>query len=141
MRRTGAVAGGLGGHVWPGELPADAKAACAALSAEQTAIRVAGARRIVLVAHWLDLHAPLEHPDTEPTAVVPGSERYLPAGADGTPLVAEFACAELGALLGTSPISARLLQAKVANLRHRHPVLYTRVCRGEVEDWKALETA
>ncbi len=143
------AAGGLGGHVWPGELPADATAACAALAAEATAVRVAGARKIVLVAHWLDLHAPVEHADapgpTGPTGrqggVLPGTERYVPSGADGTPLVAEFACAELGALLGMHPVGARVLQGKVANLRHRHPVLYTRVCRGEVEDWKALETA
>ena len=142
MGRIGVVVGGLGGHVWPGELPADAAAAGEALLAEDAAVRVAESRRIVLVAHWLDLHGPVEHPDTEGGGrVLPGTERYVPAGAAGTPLVAEFACAELGALLGMGPGGARALQAKVANLVHRHPVLYTRVCRGEVPGWKALETA
>lgn len=150
MGRIGAVVGGLGGHVWPGELPADAAAVGEALLAEEAAVRVAESRRIVLVSHWLDLHGPVEHPDGPDAGgpeqssggrVLPGTERYVPAGAEGTPLVAEFACAELGALLGMNPAGARALQAKVANLVHRHPVLYTRVCRGEVPAWKALETA
>ena len=151
MKGISGIAGGLGPRVWPEDLPADAAAACEALVAEQAAVRVADARRIVLVAHWLDLHAPVEHPDApdnSPTTpggaggrVLPGTERYVPSGADGTPLVAEFACAELGALLGMHPAGARAFQAKVANLRHRHPLLDARVRRGEVDGWKALETA
>ena len=87
MRGISGIAGGRGPRVWPEDLPVDAAAACEALVAEQAAVRVAEARRIVLVAHWLDLHAPVEHPDAEPGAggpgrVLPGTERYVPSGVE-----------------------------------------------------------
>ncbi|MGN6576315.1 MAG: hypothetical protein ACTHKG_11555 [Nocardioides sp.] len=65
----------------------------------------------------------------------------MPSGADGTPLVTEFACAEFAVLLEMHPAAGRNQLRKVANLRHRHPLLWSRVLNGEVEAWKALETA
>jgi len=73
--------------------------------------------------------------------VLPGMERTVAAGADGTPLISEFACAEFAALQDLHPLAGRARLAKVANLRHRHPRLWARVRRGEVRGWKALEVA
>jgi hypothetical protein len=108
-------------------------------------------RQIRLAAHWLDLQAPEDLGGDGAGAwggdgravggTLPGAERFVPAGADGTPAVAEFACAEFAALLGMHPLTGAAYLRKVANLRHRHPMLWGRVMRGEVRGWKALETA
>ena len=45
-------------------------------------------------------------------------------------MVAEFACAELGVLLGTSPISADHLIRDALDLRHRHPALWAALGAG-----------
>ena len=127
---------------WIGAL--DAAAACRALADAQADLVEVECRRLVLAAHWLDLHAPVEHPDTDggrPVVVLPGMERTVRSGAEGTPLVSEFACAEFAALQGLHPAAGAARLAKVANLRHRHPRLWGRVRRGEVPGWKALETA
>jgi hypothetical protein len=65
----------------------------------------------------------------------------VPSGADGTPSIREFACAEYATLHGMHPLAGAAHLRKVANLRHRHPRLWRRVLAGEVPAWKALETA
>lgn len=96
----------------------------------------------MLAAHWLDLHSPEGRSDSEsPAGVLPGTERTVRSGADGTPMITEFACAEFAALQDMHPLAGRHQLRKVANLRHRHPKLWSRVVRGEVPGWKALETA
>jgi hypothetical protein len=125
----------------PGDLPEDAAGLCEALVAAQRDLVDAETRQLVLAARWLDVHAPAEHPDAPPRPARPGAERALVSGAEGTPLVTEFACAEFAALQDLHPLAGRHLLRKVANLRHRHPQLWLRVLRGEVRGWKALETA
>ena len=53
-----------------------------------------------------------------------GMERAKQLGGAGTPAVAEFACAELGVLMGTSPVTAENLVRDAVDLRHRHPLLW-----------------
>jgi hypothetical protein len=121
----------------------DADAACAALAAAHADLLEVECRKLVLAAHWIDLHAPADEPDADPghRRVLPGMERTVASGADGTPQIGEFACAEFAALQGMHPTAGRLLLAKVANLRHRHPRLWARVRAGEVRGWQALEVA
>ena len=52
-------------------------------------------RLLQLALHWADLHSDDTLPD-QPAG--PGRERPRLVGGDGTPLVAEFAAAELGAM-------------------------------------------
>src|SRR4029079_2056683 len=49
----------------------------------------------------------------------------------GTPVVAEFAFAELGARMQMSPFSARRLVADALDVRHRLPLIGERVVRRE----------
>ena len=62
----------------------------------------------------------------------PGRERARHLGGDGTPLVCEFAAAELGARIGRSPHAAAKLMADALDLQHRHPQLWARVEAGQV---------
>lgn len=120
----------------------DAREACEAVEAAHRELVELECRQLRLAAHWIDLHSPEDHPDDEDTGqVLPGTQRFVRSGADGTPLVGEFAAAELAALQQMHPQAGAALLRKVANLRHRHPLLWSRVMAGEVRAWKALETA
>ena len=59
----------------------------------------------------------------------------------GTPQVAEFAPAELGAELGMSTYGASALIGDALDLRHRLPLLWTRIRDGEVKPWLGRKTA
>ncbi len=90
-------------------------------------------------AHWADLHGDL---DTDPDRhALPGMEQLVQLGGDGTPEVAEFAPAELGAELAMSPFAARQLIADALDLRHRLPRLWGRILAGEVKPWIGRKTA
>ncbi len=90
-------------------------------------------------AHWADLHGNLGvDPDSH---ALPGMEQLVQLGGDGTPEVAEFAPAELGAELAMSPFAARQLIADALDLRHRLPRLWGRVLAGEVKPWIGRKTA
>ena len=93
-------------------------------------------------AHWADLHGVLDaDPDDPDGRVLPGMEQLVQLGGAGTPVVAEFAPAELGAELAMSPFAARQLIADALDLRHRLPALWARVLAGEVKPWIARKTA
>ena len=62
-------------------------------------------------------------------------------GGDGTPGFAEFAPAELGAVLGISTGSAGFLMCDGLDLRHRLPLLWARLLAGEVRCWVARRVA
>ena len=95
----------------------------------------AQAEQLACVGELIDAY------DTIPTLDVPGAERLIPAGADGTPLVAEFLAAELGPLLGESIASAWNLIHDVANLRSRHPLLWDAVQARTLPAWQARRIA
>lgn len=63
--------------------------------------------------------------------VLPGTERRVRLGGAGTPKVAEFAAAELGARLRMGSRGARALIADALDTRHRLPRLWARVKAGE----------
>ncbi|WP_167288673.1 HNH endonuclease signature motif containing protein [Nocardioides seonyuensis] len=60
-----------------------------------------------------------------------------PSPDPGTPLVAEFCCAELGAVLGVSTTAAKRLIGNALELRHRLPRLWAAVQSGQVPAWRA----
>ncbi len=121
----------------------DGSTACDAVAAAHRDLLEVECRQLVLAAHWIDLHAPADEPDAEAGQghTLPGVERRVRVGADGTPEIGEFACAEFAALQDLHPLAGAALLRKVANLRHRHPRLWARVRRAEVRGWKALEVA
>ena len=101
--------------------------------AEQTEVRLLQA-----AACWADLHSELARA-TSP--LLPGSEKLVLFGGDGTPGVAEFAPAELGVVLATSTAAAERLVGDALDLRHRLPKVWARVCAGEVKPWIGRRTA
>ncbi len=88
-------------------------------------------------AHWADVHGTLQGTGF----ALPGAERLIQIGGEGTPQVAEFACAELGAVLALSTYAGEILIADALDLRHRLPLLWGRICAGEVKPWIGRKTA
>ena len=69
----------------------------------------------------------LPRPGPVSRRVLPGMERAVRVGGVGTPRVAEFAYAELGARLEMRPWSARRLVADALDVRHRLPLIWARL--------------
>jgi hypothetical protein len=67
------------------------------------------------------------------SARLPGRERAVRLGGEGTPLVAEFAPAVLAARLQLSPYGGKQLVADVLDLEHRLPEVQARVDAGEAQ--------
>jgi hypothetical protein len=84
--------------------------------------RAADAELLVLAAHWADQH-PAETVPGIPVGL-PGRERVVMLGGEGTPEVAGFAAAELGVSLHQHPHAARSLIADALDVRHRFPGLW-----------------
>ncbi|MDQ3664126.1 MAG: 13E12 repeat family protein, partial [Actinomycetota bacterium] len=102
--------------------------------------RVADAAEVAVLecaAHWADLHGVVEHAGPS----LPGMQQLTLLGGVGTPKVAEFAPAELGAELGVTTYAARLLVADALDLRHRLPRLWARVQAGQVKPWVGRRVA
>jgi hypothetical protein len=91
--------------------------------------------QVLLIAQWCDLHGG----PVQPGPAVQGAERTVAVGADGTPVVREFAADELGVLLCTTTTAARGLMRDVLDLRHRHPRLWTAVVSGEARFFAARQ--
>ena len=77
--------------------------------------------QLALAARWADLHGVLD-----PAVIIPGAERLVPIGGDGTPKIAEFAPAEFGAMLAMGDNAAGRLIGDALDLRHRFPLLWER---------------
>lgn len=81
----------------------------------------------------------IENYDTLDPQLLPGAEMLKPAGADGTPMVAEFLAAELQGVLGVSDATAWHLIRDTANLKYRHPLLWDAIRAGRLRVWQARE--
>lgn len=112
------------------------------LTAVEGALRVkrsAEAEILRLAVHWADLHPGLPDPATGPRL---HDERQILLGGDGTPVVAEFAAAELAVSLEIHPLSARHLLADALDLRFRLPRLWALVVAElRIPDWVARKIA
>lgn len=88
-----------------------------------------------LAAHYADLCSGARLPgdaDHGGGRVLPGTERSVQLGGQGTPRVAEFAAVEFGARMRMGAVGARHLIADALDARHRLPLHYARVVAGEV---------
>ena len=122
----------------------DATTALAAARDRRAAADRAEAELLAIAAHWADLHAALPDQDAagfDGRLRIDGAERLVPLAGAGTPEVAEFAPAELGAGLGCSTYAAGLLVGNALELRHRLPRLWGRVMDGRLPAWRACRIA
>src|SRR5664279_2351543 len=86
-----------------------------------------------LAAHVADLYNPDSHPEGPRRGASPGGERTRRFGGEGTPLVWEFAVADLAVELEMPTGGARFLIQHALDTRHRLPRIWDRVCAGEVK--------
>ncbi len=133
-----------------------------ALAASVEAVRRAEAERLLLAAHWADVHPPKRNaprdrlpesdddpgrgPDvrtTPPREIGRCShgEAAVRLGGEGTPEVAEFAAVELGMLLQATTFVATSLMRDALDLRHRLPETWQVTVTGQVDAWRAREAA
>ncbi|QDP97321.1 DUF222 domain-containing protein [Microlunatus elymi] len=94
-----------------------------------------GCEQLLLAAHWADLHPPVGLLPASAGAGRLVGERAMCFGAAGTPLVGEFAPAELAPLIQASIGQARSLIADATDLRQRFTRIWALVRRGLVADW------
>ncbi len=104
----------------------------------QRNINLAQAELLKIACHWADLNAVLHNPHA---ANLPGTEQLVRLGGAGTPEMAEFASAELGAQLQMSAGGCKMLIADALDLRHRLPLLWALVCLGDVKPYVARQIA
>jgi hypothetical protein len=118
---------------------------CEQVVTVQDGLREQEWRELVLAARWADLHGPesvLGDGDRDgERGGWSGGERLRVAGGGGTPEVAEFACAELGLLMGVGPIAAGNLIRDAVDLQHRHPLTWALLSQGHGRVWKARQVA
>jgi len=89
--------------------------------------RAADAEMFVLATRFADLHPPQTVRRRRDGRVLPGMERAMRLGGEGTPAVAEFACVELGARMQLGSWSAQHYLADALDVRHRLPLTWRRV--------------
>jgi hypothetical protein len=99
----------------------------------------AGAQLLVLAYEWAVAH-PADRLDPQ-QAGLPGRERATVIGGPGTPMVTEFAAAELGARIGRTTHAGRKVMAAALDLKLRLPLLWARVQALEVRDSYAIHVA
>ena len=101
------------------------------------------ARLFELAARFADLHPGHGLPAAGSTSsrVLPGLERVVRLGGVGTPWVAEFAYAELGARMGMGTWAARRYVADALDVRHRLPLIWERLQAREARVGSARRVA
>jgi hypothetical protein len=98
------------------ELPPMGAAQLAGLIEQNHAeLMVRECRMLQLACAWADAH----YLDSGSQEYQPIIQRACAWGGEGTPEVSEYCAAELGALLGTGMIAARVLIADALDLRYR----------------------
>jgi hypothetical protein len=115
----------------------DAAQTLAASVREQARENDAAIQRLLLAAHYADLHpSPAMLPGDQRS---PGGEREVRYGGPGCPGIAEFAVAEFGVVHSTESAAKFIGQALA--LRHRLPLIWQRIEAREVTAWKARQIA
>jgi hypothetical protein len=109
----------------------------AAAEANEHTLIAAELRRLQIAAHWADLHPG----DAITGKRLPGTERPVRLGGEGTPTVADFASAELGCVLRMSDGSASRLIADALDLRHRLRLIWKAAASGQVPAFQARHIA
>jgi Domain of unknown function (DUF222) len=115
----------------------DAAGALAAVEANEAALVEHETRRLALAATWADLHPG----DAVDPAGLPGRERAIRPGGDGTPEIADFCLADLATALRASSGTAARLIADALDLRHRLPRTWAKAQAGQVPAYQARRVA
>ena len=92
---------------------------------------------LVLATHFADLYGRVD----EPVHVLPGQQRMLGFGGDGTPQVAESCTLELAAALNLRDVTVKSLIADALDLRHRLPNVWNLVLDRRVPVWHGRQIA
>jgi Domain of unknown function (DUF222) len=115
----------------------DAARTLAAAEANEHALITAETRRLQIAAHWADLHPG----EAVAQSRLPGVERRVRLGGEGTPTVGDFAAAELGCVLRMSDGAASRLIGDALDLRHRLPLIWAAAGAGQVPAFQARRLA
>lgn len=115
------------------DLPADAVSTIEELRQLRQLARWAEARQLALAATFADTNSTLD----APSPALPGAERLVASGSDGTPEIAEFSTLELAAALQLRELDAEVLVSNAVDLRHRTPRLWAATMAGELDVWRA----
>jgi hypothetical protein len=115
----------------------DAARTLTAAEANEHTLITAETRRLQIAAHWADLHP------GEAVAAnrLPGTQRPVRLGGEGTPTIGDFAAAELGCALRMSAGSASRLIGDALDLRHRLRLTCAVAQAGQVPAYQARHIA
>ncbi|HEY0890039.1 MAG TPA: HNH endonuclease [Nocardioides sp.] len=117
----------------------DAPAAVLAdLRIHREAARTAEVQIMVDAIGWAAMHSV---DSLTQAATLPGTEGAVAIAGEGAPLVAEFAIAELAAVLGRSTDSGRIWLGQVMECRYRLPRTWAGLTAGRVQPWQARRIA
>lgn len=119
------------------ELPHDAVSTVEAFKGIKTRRQSLEVEELVLAAHFADLYGYVD----VSVHVLPGQQRMVGFGGDGTPQVAEFCTLELAAALGLRDVTLKSLIADALDLRHRLPRIWSLVLEGRVPVWHGRQIA
>jgi Domain of unknown function (DUF222) len=126
------------GYVFENDLvELDASGTLAAADANEHILIAAEIRRLQIADHWADLHPGEAIVESR----VPGVERPVRLGGDGTPTIGDFAAAELGCALRMSDGSASRLIGDALDLRHRLRLTWVAAQAGQVPTFQARHIA
>jgi hypothetical protein len=117
----------------------DARGILDAAEAAQRARILAENELLVLAATWADTY-PAEsiHPDQ---LGMPGAARGVRPGGDGTPEVNDLAMTDFSVKIGKSTGAGMLFIGDALDLRHRFPLLWGKLLRGETVGWQGCKIA
>ncbi|WP_152363901.1 DUF222 domain-containing protein [Microlunatus speluncae] len=117
----------------------DARGILDAAAAAQRAQVMAQNQLLVLAAEWADrFPADSIHPDE---LGLPGAARGVRPGGDGTPEVNDLAMVDFCVKIGKSTGAGLFFIGDALDLRHRFPLLWGKVLRGELLGWQGGKIA
>ncbi|HEY0888208.1 MAG TPA: HNH endonuclease signature motif containing protein [Nocardioides sp.] len=100
--------------------------------------RAAEVQMMVDAIAWAAMHSV---DSISQAATLPSTEGAVAIAGEGAPLVAEFAIAELAAVLGRSTDSGRIWLGQVMECRYRLPRIWAALTGGRVQPWQARRIA
>ncbi|SDR93448.1 DUF222 domain-containing protein [Microlunatus soli] len=101
------------------------------VTASDWLVRVGLNSRLISIASWADRFA--ADGIAPHQLAIPGGDRPIRPGGDGTPEVTRFCVTDLAAQLHKSTGTAERMIADALDLRHRLPRVWARLCRYEID--------
>lgn len=101
------------------------------LRADHQLERIGRTNTLIMATRWADCFP--EESINPYQLAIPGGDRPIHPGGDGTPTMARFPIREFAVELGKSGGAAQRIIGDALDLRHRHPRLWARMCRYEID--------